>query len=74
LAAHRGGIRTFLLPKKNAKDMAELPDVVKNDVELIQVGTLDDVLEVALLPAEKTRKPRTPARDTRSQPAPLPAI
>jgi ATP-dependent Lon protease len=74
LAAHRGGIRTFLLPKKNAKDMAELPDVVKNDVELIQVGTLDDVLAVALLPAEKSRKPRTPARDTRSQPAPLPAI
>jgi ATP-dependent Lon protease len=74
LAAHRGGIRTFLLPKRNAKDMAELPDVVKNDVELIQVGTLDDVLAVALLPAEKTRKPRSTPRDSRNQPAVLPAI
>ncbi|CAN5391266.1 endopeptidase La [soil metagenome] len=74
LAAHRGGIRTFLLPKKNAKDMAELPDVVKNDVELIQVATLDDVLAVALLPLEKGRKPRTTPRDARTQPAPLPAI
>ena len=74
LAAHRGGIRTFLLPKRNAKDMAELPDVVKNDVELIQVGTLDDVLAVALLPAEKGRKPRSTPRDARSQPAPLTAI
>ncbi|MGH2551468.1 MAG: S16 family serine protease, partial [Thermomicrobiales bacterium] len=74
LAAHRGGIRTFLLPKKNAKDMAELPDIVKNDVELIQVATLDDVLAVALLPLEKGRKPRSTPRDARSQPAPLPAI
>lgn len=51
LAAHRGGIRTFLLPKRNAKDLAELADVVKNDMELIQVNTLDDVLASALLPA-----------------------
>ena len=50
LAAHRGGIRTFLLPKRNAKDLAELADVVKNDMELIQVNTLDDVLASALLP------------------------
>ncbi len=50
LAAHRGGIKTFLLPKRNAKDLSELPDVVKNDIELIQVASLDDVLDVALLP------------------------
>jgi ATP-dependent Lon protease len=49
LAAHRGGIRTFILPKRNAKDLAELPDVVKQDLELIQVSTLDEVLEIALL-------------------------
>ena len=49
LAAHRGGIRTFLLPKRNAKDLAELPDVVKEDLELIQVSTLDEVLAIALL-------------------------
>ena len=52
VAAHRGGIKTFLLPRRNAKDLAELPAVVKEGMELIQVGTLDEVLAVALLPAE----------------------
>jgi ATP-dependent Lon protease len=52
LAAHRGGIKTFLLPKRNAKDMSELPDVVMSDIELIQVASLDDVLDVALLPKQ----------------------
>ncbi len=53
VAAHRGGIKTFLLPKRNAKDLSELPDVVKEGMELILVATLDDVLEQALLPAEE---------------------
>lgn len=55
LAAHRGGIKRFVLPKRNAKDLSELPDVVKNDIELIQVASLDEVLDVALLPkADRT--------------------
>jgi ATP-dependent Lon protease len=53
VAAHRGGIKTFLLPKRNAKDLAELPEVVKEGMELILVSTLDDVLAVALLPSEE---------------------
>jgi ATP-dependent Lon protease len=52
LAAHRGGIKTFLLPKRNAKDMSELPEVVKTEIELIQVSSLSEVLEAALLPLE----------------------
>jgi ATP-dependent Lon protease len=52
LAAHRGGIKTFILPKRNAKDLSELPLVVREEMELIQVATLGEVLEVALLPAE----------------------
>jgi ATP-dependent Lon protease len=57
LAAHRGGIRTFLLPKRNAKDLAELPEVVKKDLELIQVNTLDEVLAFALMPAADEQEP-----------------
>ncbi len=52
LAAHRAGIRTFILPRRNAKDLAELPDVVKNGLHFIQVEHLDEVLSVAL-----TREP-----------------
>jgi ATP-dependent Lon protease len=52
LAAHRGGIKTFILPKRNAKDLSELPLVVREEMELIQVATLSEVLEAALLPVE----------------------
>ncbi|MDQ3693597.1 MAG: endopeptidase La [Chloroflexota bacterium] len=51
VAAHRGGIKTFILPRRNAKDLSELPDVVREGMELIQVDSLDDVLAVALMPA-----------------------
>jgi ATP-dependent Lon protease len=52
VAAHRGGIKTFILPRRNAKDLSELPAVVREGMDLIQVDTLDDVLSVALLPAD----------------------
>ncbi|MDP9365051.1 MAG: endopeptidase La, partial [Chloroflexota bacterium] len=51
VAAHRGGIKTFVLPRRNAKDLSELPAVVREGMDLIQVDTLDQVLDVALLPA-----------------------
>ncbi len=55
LAAHRGGITTFILPRRNAKDLSELPEVVRTDLQLIEVSTLDEVLDVALLPKEEGR-------------------
>jgi ATP-dependent Lon protease len=51
IAAHRAGIKTVLLPKENAKDIPELPEQVKEEVELITVNHLDDVLPIALLDA-----------------------
>ncbi len=48
LAAHRGGIKTVLIPEENAKDLAEIPDNVKNRLEIIPVKWIDRVLEVAL--------------------------
>src|SRR5512140_1770957 len=48
LAAHRGGIKTVLIPEENVKDLAETPDNVKNRLEIVPVKWIDKVLEVAL--------------------------
>ena len=60
LAAHRGGIKTVLIPEENVKDLPDIPDNVKNRLEIIPVKWIDRVLEVALerapvpLPEEET--------------------
>ncbi len=48
LAAHRGGIKTVLIPEENIKDLAEIPDNVKNSIEIMPVRWIDQVLEIAL--------------------------
>ncbi len=48
LAAHRGGIKTVLIPEQNVKDLTEIPDNVKNKLEIIPVRWIDKVLEIAL--------------------------
>ncbi len=48
LAAHRGGIKTVLIPEENVKDLAEIPDNVKNQLEIVPVKWIDQVLEAAL--------------------------
>ena len=48
LAALRGGIKTVLIPKDNEKDLADIPDNVKNELEIIPVETVDEVLKRAL--------------------------
>jgi ATP-dependent Lon protease len=58
LAAHRGGIRTVLIPKENARDLKDIPDNIKGDLDIRPVAWIDEVLQVALthmpqpLPAE----------------------
>jgi ATP-dependent Lon protease len=49
LAAHRGGIKTVLIPKDNQKDLKEIPDNVKGDLKIIPVAWIDEVLDVALV-------------------------
>ncbi|MEM7710869.1 MAG: S16 family serine protease, partial [Pseudomonadota bacterium] len=49
LAALRGGIKTVLIPEENEKDLAELPDNVKNGLEIIPVNHVSEVLEHALV-------------------------
>jgi ATP-dependent Lon protease len=77
LAALRGGVKTVLIPKDNAKDLAEIPDNVKAFLEIIPVATVDEVLKNALtLPltpitwteadeAAEERRGRTDERDER---------
>ncbi len=48
LAALRGGIKTVLIPKKNVKDLAEIPENAKKGLEIIPVEMLDEVLKSAL--------------------------
>jgi ATP-dependent Lon protease len=48
LAAHRGGIKTVLIPEENVKDLADIPDNIKNKLEIVPVKWIDKVLEIAL--------------------------
>lgn len=48
LAAHRGGITTVLIPADNAKDLVEIPDNIKHNLDIRPVHWIDEVLEVSL--------------------------
>src|SRR3954470_24174646 len=48
LAAHRGGIKTVMIPEENVKDLQEIADNIKNKLEIVPVKWIDKVLEVAL--------------------------
>jgi len=48
LAAHRGGIKTVLIPDENQKDLVEIPDNIKGNLEIKPVKWIDEVLAVAL--------------------------
>lgn len=48
LAAHRGGIKTVLIPEQNVKDLVEIPDNIKNKLDIHPVKWIDQVLELAL--------------------------
>ena len=49
LAALRGGIKTVIIPEENAKDLQEIPENVKNSLEIVPVRWIDKVLEIALV-------------------------
>lgn len=48
LAAHRGGIKVVMIPEENVKDLSDIPEKVKKDIEIVPVRWIDKVLEVAL--------------------------
>ncbi|RLP55752.1 MAG: endopeptidase La [Ketobacter sp.] len=49
LAAHRGGITTIIIPKENERDLKEIPDNIKEDLDIHCVKWIDEVLELALV-------------------------
>jgi ATP-dependent Lon protease len=68
LAAHRGGIKTVLIPEENVKDLAEIPDNIKNRLEIHPVKWIDSVFDMAL--ERKTE----PLAEDQEVAAPLPPV
>ena len=74
LAAHRGGIKTVMIPEENVKDLQDIPENVKNQLEIVPVRWIDRVLEVALetypsaLPEEEVAA--TPPAEKVAEPKP----
>ncbi len=50
LAAHRAGIKTVILPRDNAKDLADIPPLVREEMQFIPVSHMDEILHAALRP------------------------
>jgi ATP-dependent Lon protease len=62
LAAHRGGIKTVMIPEENVKDLQDIPENVKNQLEIVPVRWIDRVLEVALTAAPQPLPDEEPAK------------
>ncbi len=68
LAAHRGGIKMVLIPEENVKDLVEIPDNIKNRLDIHPIKWIDTALELAL-----ERKPQPlPEQPAAAAPSPLP--
>jgi ATP-dependent Lon protease len=56
LAAHRSGLKTVILPKRNERDLEELPQEVLNEMNFIPIERIDEVVNIALLPSKEKLK------------------
>jgi ATP-dependent Lon protease len=67
LAAHRGGIKTVLIPDENEKDLVDIPKAILKKIDVKPVSTIDEVLELALTEAPKplpaSVEPKKEAKD-----------
>jgi ATP-dependent Lon protease len=68
LAAHRTGLKTIILPRRNLKDLIDVPKRARDELELIAVDHMDQVLEIALLPDQPSRRARQPNPEKRALP------
>ncbi|HNG67249.1 MAG TPA: endopeptidase La, partial [Thauera aminoaromatica] len=74
LAAHRGGIKTVLIPEENAKDLQDIPENVKNHLEIVPVRWIDKVLEIALAGTPQPLPDEEPKVLPSAEPAPAAAV
>jgi len=65
LAAKRMGIKKIIVPKRNRKDLEDIPKYIKKDMEFVFAETMDDVLKVALKKAD-SRKHRSAVKSHKS--------
>src|SRR5216110_870448 len=75
LAAHRAGIKRIILPERNKKDLVDVPEQAKKEMEFIFAHSMDDVLRSALeedpfIKAEKNPPPAEAAQGEQKQPEP----
>lgn len=71
LAALRGGLKKVLIPEENAKDLAEIPDAVKNGLEIVPVARMEEVLQHALISQPTSIVWEEPAADVAKRPGSL---
>ena len=67
IAAHRNGLRTVILPKRNDQDLDDVPEEIKKSMKFVFVETMDDVLQSALEANRKSRTSKTTKKSTVSR-------
>lgn len=66
LAAHRNGLRTVVLPKRNQFDLDDVPDEIKDSMNFVFVETMDEVLTASLEPPKSQATGKSPKRSSKS--------
>jgi ATP-dependent Lon protease len=67
LSAHRSGLKIVILPKRNAKDLIDVPKRARNELQLVLVDHIDQVLEVALRPQKPAEnRPRRVSKKSKT--------
>ena len=71
LAAHRGNIKTVVIPADNERDLSEIPDEIKADLKIVPAKWIDEVLEYALqyqpTPSKGSKKSQGKKKTTRDE-------
>jgi ATP-dependent Lon protease len=69
LAAHRAGLRTVILPRRNDRDLQDIPEEVRKEMKFVLADTVDDVLQTALPPVAAVKAKSAKARPEKSKKA-----